>query len=104
MPKKMENTSADGSEAKDFAGKNKMERDKGLAPKFGYQSEPGDGENINIPNDAMGEPVSIFAARNNLEGKGEANYPGKFKPVIGRDNLLKDEVGFEKEGNKPGVD
>lgn len=91
------------SEAKDFGGRNKIESDKGMAPKFSYQTQPQDGENINVPPDAMGEPVSIFAARNNLEGKGEANYPGKFKPVIGKDNLLKDEVGFNKAAGS-GVD
>lgn len=91
-------------EAKDFGGSGKMERDKGLAPKLRYQSEPEDGENINVAPDAMGEPISIFAVRNPLEGKGEANYPGKFKPVIGKDNLLKDEAGFNSERGKSGVE
>jgi len=94
----------DGGEARDFGGRNKVERDKALAPEIRYQTEPEDGENINVPPDAMGEPVSIFAVRSNLEGKGEANYPGKFKPVIGRQNLLKDEAGFNREGGKSGVD
>jgi hypothetical protein len=52
----------------------------------------------------MGEPVSIFAVRSNLEGKGEANYPGKFKSVIGKQNLLKSEGGFNSERGKEGVD
>ena len=95
---------SDGGEARDFGGRNRVERDKALAPELKYQSEPGDGENINVPNDAMGEPVSIFAVRSNLEGKGEANYPGKFKSVIGKQNLLKSDGGFNSERGKEGVD
>ena len=94
---------SDGGEARDFGGRDKMSRDKALAPSLKYQSEPQDGENINVPDDAMGEPVSIFAVRSNLEGKGEANFTGKFKPVIGKQNLLKDEAGFNRE-DKGGVD
>ena len=95
---------SDGGEARDFGGRNKIERDKALAPELKYQREPEDGENINIPNDALGEPISIYAASSNLTGKGEANFTGKFKPVVGRQNLLKNEAGFNSERGKAGVD
>ena len=94
----------EAGEARDFGGRNREERDKGMAPSLRYQSEPMDGENINVPNDAMGEPIAIFKAGNNLTAGGDANYPGKFKPVVGRANLLKDEPGFNREGGKPGVE
>lgn len=78
-------------------------RDKGMAPDWGGNEEIQDGENINIPNEAMGYPINVYAARNNLEGKGDANYTGKFKPVVGKQNLLKDQAGFERE-DEPGVE
>lgn len=89
--------------------KNKMS-DKGMAPPFKEQSQVGDGANINIDADAQGRAVNIFATKDNLVPKGEANYTGPFKAVVGSQGLLDGKAGYVNGNNagatetdKPGV-
>ncbi len=67
-----------------------MAKDKGMAPSFREQSEVGDGENINIAADAQGRAVTIFSTGDNLTQKGQGNYTGPFKNVVGKSGLLPD--------------
>ncbi len=76
-------------------------RDKGMAPPFREQSQVGDGANINIEADAQGKAVNIFATRDNLVPKGEANYTGPFKAVVGKQALLEGKGGFVNENREP---
>lgn len=84
-------------------------RDKGMAPPFKEQSQVGDGENINIPAEAQGRAVNIFATKDNLTPKGEGNYVQPFKAVVGNQGMLSGKVGFVNGNNgepmtdKPGV-
>ena len=78
--------------------------DKAKAPELKHASEPGDGENINIPDDAQGFPIQIHAASNNLTQKGEGNYTKPFKSVIGKANLLDSNKGGFANENRGGVE
>ena len=78
--------------------------DKAKAPSLEHASEPGDGENINVPADAQGFPIEIYAASNNLRSKGEGNYTEKFRPVVGKENLLSNEKGGFANENRGGVE
>ena len=77
-------------------------KDKGFAPPFREASEVGDGENINVPADAQGRSVQIFSTGDNLRKKGEGNYVGPFREVIGPDGLLSGSsgIGFVNENRE----
>ncbi len=81
-----------------------MSKDKGMAPPFREQSPVGDGENVNIAPEAQGRAVNIFSTGANLTKKGEANYVGPFKAVVGSDGLLSGKGGFVNMNNAMGDD
>ena len=68
----------------------RMGRDKGMAPPLREQSEVKDGENINVEADAQGRSIRIFSTGDNLTQKGQGNYTGPFKNVVGSAGLLPD--------------
>lgn len=70
-------------------------KDKGFAPPFRGQPRVGDGQNINIPSDAMGYAVNIQEVDVPLRTKGNANYSGAFRDLVGNDGAaLKGRNGF----------
>ena len=113
MKKEMRGGSSEGQENDDrgMRDKGRGGKDKGMAPAFRDQSEIRDGVNINIEKDAQGRSVKIFAADGNLRSKGEGNYVGPFREVVGKENLLPDKgsrfVNENREttdDDEPGVD
>lgn len=78
----------------------KSRGDKGVAPNFEGQKRVRDGQNINIPEDAQGFPIMIAKTRNNLTMAGEGNYVGPFKEVVGKQNLMKSNEGFENPNDE----
>ncbi|MBU6231467.1 hypothetical protein KGP36_02260 [Patescibacteria group bacterium] len=77
--------------------------DKGFAPAFRGQPAVGDGQNINIPVDALGFAVEAQVVENPLRTRGNVNYPGPFRDVVGGDSgaALKGRNGFA-DGNGGG--
>jgi hypothetical protein len=71
--------------------------DPASAPRNQFQKAVEDGQSINVPVDAMGAEIDSYVFPGNRVAKGNANYAGPVKDVMGSDEFFGPDKGEDKD-------